>query len=129
MLIISRNISPLLVEGVTEFNPEIYVKPKENQEMDEMIPLKFYLSQNYPNPFKDKTTIKYCVAQKNRVELIVFNSERKKIDTLVDDIKDPGTYEVEFQLTKGNHRLTGGSLYYRLTAGNYTNEKRMDIIK
>ena len=105
------------------------MKLKKSQEMDEMIPLKFFLSQNYPNPFKDKTTIKYCVAQKTRVELTVYNSERKKITTLIDDIKDPGTYEVEFRSANANDKPTDESLYYRLTAGNYTTEKRMDIIK
>jgi hypothetical protein len=129
LLTISLNISPFLVEGVAEFNFDIYMKVKKNPEMDEMFPLKFYLSQNYPNPFKDKTTIKYCVAYKARVRLTVFNSEREKVDTLIDEIKDPGTYEVEFQSFEGNDKLIGGCLYYRLAAGNYTSEKKMERMK
>ncbi|HSD63160.1 MAG TPA: hypothetical protein VLB50_05150 [Ignavibacteriaceae bacterium] len=105
------------------------MKLKENPEMDEMIPLKFYLSQNYPNPFKETTTIKYCVGYKTRVLLTIHNSEREKVDTLIDDIKEPGTYKIKIDLSATNYQLTEGTFYYRFTAGNYTNEKRMKVIR
>lgn len=94
---------------------------------NDVVPLKFQLSQNYPNPFKEKTIIKYCVAYKTRVQLTVFNSEKEKVDTLLDEIKEPGTYEVEFQPIADNYQLTSGSYYYRLVAGNYTYEKKWSL--
>ena len=69
-----------------------------NSLMDEVIPLEFFLSQNYPNPFKEKTVIKYCVAYKTRVQITVYDSEGKEIEKLVDEEKSPGTYEVEFSV-------------------------------
>ena len=50
-----------------------------NSIKEEVIPLEFYLSQNYPNPFKDKTIIKYCVAYKTKIQITIFNSENKEI--------------------------------------------------
>ena len=98
--------------------------------MNEFIPSEFFLSQNYPNPFKEKTIIKYCVAFKTRVQLTVYNSEGKVIEKLVDEENNPGTYEVEFN-TVETHRdesLQSGTYSYRLEAGNYSSEKKMEII-
>ena len=51
----------------------------ERKTESEMIPLKFHLSQNYPNPFKDKTSIKYCIAYKTVVEITVSNSDGTRL--------------------------------------------------
>jgi hypothetical protein len=101
--------------------------------MNEFIPSEFFLSQNYPNPFKEKTIIKYCVAYKTKVQIIVYNAEGEEIDKLVDEEKQPGTYEVGFyafachsgKSADGGRNLEAGIYYYRLEAGNYTSEKKM----
>ena len=102
--------------------------------MKELVPSEFYLSQNYPNPFKDKTTIKYCVAYKANVKITVFNSDGEVIETLVDEEKDPGTYEVEFfacdvKSGKKLYLVNGNYYYYRFKAGDYKNEKKMLLHK
>ena len=93
--------------------------------MNEFVPSEFNLSQNYPNPFRDKTTIKYCVAYNTKVRLTVFNSEGEVISKLVDEEKKPGTYEVEFKASE----LSEGIYYYRLDAGEYSNFKKMNLEK
>lgn len=104
-----------------------------NSLMNEFEPSEFYLSQNYPNPFMERTVIKYCVAIRARVILTVFDTEGKEIEKLVDEEQNPGTYEVEFSALRchsgksGN--LTGATYYYRLEAGNYKNEKKMELQK
>ena len=114
-----------------------------NSRMDEVIPLKFYLSQNYPNPFSEKTVIKYCVAYKTRVKLTVFNSEGEQIAKLVDEEKNRGIYEVVFESAarlpdgqvgslpdgKAGQQSAIGNYYYRLEAGDFRSEKRMQIIR
>jgi hypothetical protein len=104
--------------------------------MNELVPSEFYLGQNYPNPFKEKTTIKYCVAHKTRVKLTVSSSEGKEIKKLVDEEKQPGTYEVEFSAC---HFHESGNLpavrqgpqeatyFYRIEAGDCSNQKIMLI--
>ena len=97
--------------------------------MNEFIPSEFFLSQNYPNPFKEKTIIKYCVAYKSRVQIVVYDSKGKLIEKLVDEEKKPGTYEVSFQSTVGNRQLANGIYSYSLKAGDYKFEKKMTIQK
>jgi hypothetical protein len=126
--------------GVEMMNQEL----NNNSRMDEVIPLEFHLSQNYPNPFKDKTVIKYCVGYKTRVKLTILDAEGEVIETLVDEEKKPGTYEVEFSAChsreslparlvsdeserdgKAGGNLIEGEFFYRLEAGDYSSEKKM----
>ena len=101
--------------------------------MTEFLPSEFFLAQNYPNPFKDKTLIKYCVAFKTRVMLRVYNSKGELIEKLVDEEKKPGTYEVEFNASVCHSRESGnlieGNYFYRLEAGKFRSEKKMLLLK
>lgn len=102
--------------------------PINNSETEDLIPFEFYLSQNYPNPFKEKTIIKYCVAYKTRVNITVYDSDHNIVEKLVDEIKNAGTYEAEFQSVVYNRQLVSGNYSYELEAGDYKCEKRMEII-
>ena len=104
--------------------------------MNDLVPNEFYLFQNFPNPFKEKTTIKYCVAYKTRVRITVFNTEGDIIEKLVDEEKEAGTYKSEFPRAanilledKSDKQLKNGNYLYRLEAGNYKREKEMKLIK
>lgn len=97
---------------------------------NDLEPTEFYLSQNYPNPFKEKTKIKFCVAQTTRVKLTVFDSEGKEIIKLVDEEKNPGTYEVEFYVAQDSNPAKAIKTYYcRLEAGDYRSKMKMELIK
>jgi hypothetical protein len=102
-----------------------------NSGVEEDLPLQFHLSQNYPNPFTERTTIKYCVAYKTRIRLTVFDSGGNEIEKLVDEEKNPGTYEVEFCVTRGKlpDGTTERDYYYKLEAGRFGAEKQMQLIK
>ena len=97
--------------------------------MDDLSPTEFYLFQNYPNPFKEKTTIKYCIAYKTKVRLTVFNSKGDLMEKLVDEEKEAGTYKIEFNMNLSNRQLAKGNYLYRLEAGNYTSNKEMLLQK
>ncbi|MCW9097913.1 MAG: T9SS type A sorting domain-containing protein [Ignavibacteriaceae bacterium] len=96
-----------------------------NPVLNELVPKEFYLVQNYPNPFKDKTTIKYCVAYKTNVKLTVYDSEGEVIKILVDEEKKPGTYEMEFYAAN----LPVGVYFYKLVAGKFIDTKKMAVQK
>ena len=77
---------------------------------NDLVPSEFYLSQNYPNPFKDKTTIKYCLSEKAKVELTLFNSKSEKLKELFIKVQQAGTYEV----IVNSQSLAIGIYYYQL---------------
>jgi hypothetical protein len=80
--------------------------------INDLIPSEFYLSQNYPNPFKDKTSIKYCLSEKTKVELTILNSNGEKVEELINKVQNAGTYETLFD----SQDLKPGVYYYQLKA-------------
>ena len=107
--------------------------------MNDLVPPEFYLGQNYPNPFKEKTTIKYCVAYKTKVRITIYDPEGEMIDRLVDEVKESGTYEVEFSSKgrsasgrypeSGCRHLESGTYFYQMKVGNYLSGKEMILLK
>ncbi len=108
----------------------------ENETVDEVIN-SFYLFQNYPNPFNPITSIQYAVsslpdgkAGRQFVSLKVYDILGNEIATLVDEEKQPGTYEVVFNSHSGEGRnLTSGVYFYQLKADNYIKTKKMILLK
>jgi photosystem II stability/assembly factor-like uncharacterized protein len=89
------------------------------------VPDKFSLSQNYPNPFNPTTNIKFQVKYSNVVKLVVFDMLGKEVATLVNEKLAPGTYEATFN----GSNLTSGVYFYKLSAGDYSETKKMLLIK
>ena len=88
--------------------------------MNDLVPSEFYLSQNYPNPFSERTTIKFCVAYRTKVKLEVFNSKGEMIKVLMDEEKEAGTYGAEFNASG----MSEGVYVYQLQAGEFLFKKR-----
>ena len=93
--------------------------------MEDLLPTEFYLSQNHPNPFRERTTIKYCLPEEVKIKLDIFDSKKEKIKTLVDEIKEAGTYQVEFR----SNGFDNGTYFYQLTAGGVILTKKMILLK
>jgi hypothetical protein len=108
---------------MTELKVVLKMKIPKTSEMNGLIPLEFHLSQNYPNPFNEKTIIKYCVAFKTKVTIIVSDFENKLIETLVQEEKEAGTYEVEFDAST----LPEGIYFYQLETKEFTYKKEMNL--
>lgn len=89
------------------------------------LPSKFVLEQNYPNPFNPETVIKYSVPFASFVTVKVYNSSGKEIITLVNSQKSPGNYEISFS----GEGLPSGAYFYKITADNYSETKKMILIK
>jgi hypothetical protein len=85
----------------------------------------FQLNQNYPNPFNPNTTIGYEIPEDCFVELKVYNVLGKEIKTLLSEFKRAGSYELNFE--SGN--LTSGIYLYKLKAGNYSQIRKMILLK
>jgi photosystem II stability/assembly factor-like uncharacterized protein len=96
----------------------------EENEIDE-IPSDYYLSNNFPNPFNPSTKIKYSVPQLSDVVIKVFDVLGNEIETLVDEEKQTGTYEITWYA----EGLPSGVYVYRLQAGEYADVKKMMLLK
>jgi len=90
------------------------------------VPANYSLSQNYPNPFNSTTTISYSVPKKEKVSLKVYNSQGKEEATLVNGTKAPGNYDAKWTSTA---TASSGVYFYTMTAGNFTETKKMAVVK
>jgi len=86
---------------------------------------KFELYQNYPNPFNPSTNIRYQIAKNSFVTLKVNDMLGREVETLVNEFKKAGEYDVTFQAGS----LPSGVYVYKLTAGDFISVKRMVLIK
>jgi hypothetical protein len=101
--------SPLVdVEGINDLNP-----------------VKYSLQQNYPNPFNPSTKISFSIIEAGIVNLKIYNLMGEEILTLLNDYKDIGTYTIDFNASG----LSSGIYFYKIISGNYTEIKKMVLIK
>jgi len=85
----------------------------------------YSLSQNYPNPFNPSTSIEYYTPQPSQVKLVVYNLIGQEVQTLVDDEKASGSFEVEFNAAN----LPSGVYFYRLLAANFNETRKMILLR
>jgi len=109
-----------------------YAKQKWNQIITDVrdensVVYDYQLHQNYPNPFNPSTKIKYSVKETNYVEIKLYDLIGREIATLVDEIKNAGIYEVDFDASKFD--LSSGVYFYQMKAGNFTSIRKMVLIK
>jgi hypothetical protein len=88
-------------------------------------PTEFLLLQNYPNPFNPSTRIKYSIPQSSNVVIKVFNILGSEIETLVNEEKPVGTYELKWNAAN----LPSGVYFYRLQAGDFVQTRKMILLK
>jgi len=85
----------------------------------------FRLDQNYPNPFNPVTKIKYSIPQTSNVKLQVFDILGNEIETLVSEEKPADTYEITWYA----EQLPSGVYFYQLKAGEFSETKKMILLK
>lgn len=88
-------------------------------------PYSYSLTQNFPNPFNPSTMIQYSIADAQKVELKIYDLLGREVQTLVNDVQNPGSYNVMFNA----QNLSSGIYFYRLTAGNFSEVKKMTLVK
>jgi hypothetical protein len=89
------------------------------------VPAKYNLSQNYPNPFNPVTQIKYDLPKEGFVTLKVFDVLGREVSKLINEVKTPGSYIVDFDGTS----LSSGVYFYKLEINGFNDVKRMVLIK
>ncbi|MFZ1279412.1 MAG: T9SS type A sorting domain-containing protein [Ignavibacteriaceae bacterium] len=95
----------------------------------DLIPTEYKLEQNYPNPFNPSTIISYQLQKAGNVTLKVFDVLGREVATLVDEYRNAGSYEVEFNASSINHHPASGIYFYQLKAGEFVETKKMLLLK
>lgn len=89
------------------------------------LPKEYALDQNYPNPFNPSTTIKYQIPADANISLKIYDVLGNEVDELVNEFKTAGFYEVKFNASK----LTSGVYFYRIESDNFTQTRKMLLMK
>ncbi|MCW8822947.1 MAG: T9SS type A sorting domain-containing protein, partial [Ignavibacteriaceae bacterium] len=89
------------------------------------VPGQFELFNNFPNPFNPKTTIRYTLPASDVVSIKVFNALGNEIKILLNEEKQAGSYDVEWNADG----YSSGIYFYSVAAGNFRETKKMILIK
>ncbi|MFC2103117.1 T9SS type A sorting domain-containing protein [Bacteroidota bacterium] len=112
---------PYWVDAQVIYN---YITDVDDEQKTES-PGSFQLYQNYPNPFNPITKIKYQIPKLSFVTLKVYDVLGNEIETLVNEQKPPGSYEINFNSSE----LTSGVYFYKLQANEFISTKKMVLLK
>lgn len=107
-------------DGTFEYSPEILVRSENS-----VLPHKFALHANYPNPFNPTTTISYEIVEQAFTTMRIYDILGKEMSVLVNETQNPGKYEVKFN----GAYLSSGVYFCKLTSGSYTQLIKMLMIK
>ena len=94
------------------------------KQIETVVP-KYELKQNYPNPFNPTTIINFNIPQKSLVTLKLYDISGREIGTLVNSELNSGGYSVDFN----GEKYASGIYIYKLQADNFTDVKKMTLIK
>jgi flagellar hook assembly protein FlgD len=101
-----------------------------HQPQEPLLPDKFSLSQNYPNPFNPVTEISYSLPNDSYVKLAVYNIMGQKVKTLVDGLQNAGRRTMTWDGTDDSgRRVATGVYFYRIQAADFTQSKKMVLMK
>ncbi|MCD4692776.1 MAG: T9SS type A sorting domain-containing protein [Calditrichales bacterium] len=90
-----------------------------------LLPIKYDLMQNFPNPFNPETHIKFSIPKSSHVTLTVYNALGQKVADLLDKEFKPGFYDIKWN----GSDLASGVYFYRLRSNNFVSTKKMILVR
>ncbi len=96
-----------------------------NHNNNHILPADFRLSQNFPNPFNPSTKIEYALPKNVYLTIKIYNVQGKEVGTLVDKFETAGEHYVNYDASN----LPSGVYFYSMKAGDYSESKRMVLVK
>jgi hypothetical protein len=93
------------------------------------LPTKYLMSQNYPNPFNATTQVRFALPEDGRVSLIIYNLAGQMVKTF-DEFMTVGYRTITWDGTNGNgQKVASGVYFYRLSVGEFSEVKKMTLLK
>jgi hypothetical protein len=89
----------------------------------------FALEQNFPNPFNPTTVIKYSIPQPGIVSIKLYNELGSEVATLLNEFKESGKYSLNFSSGELKNKISSGVYFYTIKAGQFTQTRKMIIMK
>jgi len=96
-----------------------------HNDLDNTLPNKYSLEQNFPNPFNPSTTIRYSIPEPGLVTIKIYNAIGKEMDVLKNELIQVGNYEIKYDGSK----LPSGVYFYQIKAGKFVETKKMILLK
>ncbi len=126
-MLVRANLGLTIPSGMIPANV-INITYKHSNEMQ--LPEGFELSPNYPNPFNPETEISYSIPSGCHVTLEVYNITGQKVVTLIDGYQEAGRHTARWDSRdEQGDGVASGIYLYRLTAGEYTQTRKMTLMK
>ncbi|MCD6204516.1 MAG: T9SS type A sorting domain-containing protein [Candidatus Marinimicrobia bacterium] len=103
---------------------------KEVETVLNRLPTEFRLYQNYPNPFNAETLIRFDLPQESHVILEIFDLLGRKVTTLLNEKRQPGTYRLQWNGLDGKGReMATGIYFYSIQTDNFQYLRKMALVK
>jgi hypothetical protein len=108
------------IDGTYEYSDAVEV---------EVLPTKYELFQNYPNPFNPTTNIKFSLPEDAKITINIYNVLGERVGQLLNEDLKAGFHQVEFSSNKIGYQLASGIYLYTIESKNFTQVKKMMLIK
>ena len=115
----------VMLSAVDKAAEASFLNQVEAQESLIEMPTVYHLDQNFPNPFNPVTEIHYSLPSSSHVTLKVYNMLGQLVSTLIDGEQESGYQSVQWAASD----LSSGVYFYQITAGTFSNVKRMMLVK
>ena len=102
-----------------------YSQPMGIKQISSNVPEKYTLYQNYPNPFNHSTNLRFEIMEMRFVKLVIYDMLGREVSTPVNEELKPGTYEIDWSSSD----CTSGVYFYKLNTVNYSQTRKMIILK
>ena len=122
----SAQAANILATGVANVNCPVVMVEEATSAEDRISDQDFFhLEQNFPNPFRSSTEIRFTTIQNQRITLSVYNLHGQQVAVLVDEVKQPGQYSVRWNAED----QAGGIYFYTISAGKHQATRKMTLLR
>jgi len=108
------------IDGTFEYSDEVEI---------EVLPTKYELMQNYPNPFNPATKIRFSLPEDAKIAINIYNILGEKVASVLNEELKAGFHEVDFTSNSAGYRLSSGVYIYAIEAKNFSQVKKMILMK